>query len=385
MFSAPRVILLLQAARGFDRGLLSGISRYASLNGPWTFYREPHGYFVRKSATRKEELKRWRPNGVVCPVRRLDLVRPLRVPIVAIDVNDYGGKIPGVVSEDQRAGQLAAEHLLGLGLEAFAYCGIAGMRWSQDRCDAFLDAVTAAGRGVQVYRSPRKQPVAWATEEAHVHRWLNSLPKPIGLFCANDDRAANILEACRSLGFGVPEDVAVVGVDDDPYVCDLLNPPLTSVAMSSDRAGYEAAALLHRMMTGEERMAGQRILAPADRVSARQSTDITRVRDPDVRKALNYIRENISQPLQVSDVVRATDLSHRTLNDRFHRECGSSILRQLTRARVAHISRLLRETSLPVGEIALMVGFDSDHHFARYFQRAAEITPQAYRRKFSPP
>jgi LacI family transcriptional regulator len=212
-----------------------------------------------------------------------------------------------------------------------------------------------------------------------------ALPKPVGLFCANDDRSASILECCRALGYGVPEDVAVIGVDDDPYICDLANPPLSSISMASDRAGYEAAELLHQMILGQVTMCGQRVLAPAVGVAARQSTDILMVRDPDVRAALRFIRENVSRPIQVRNIVKATNLSHRTLNDRFYQECGSSILKQLTNARVAHISRLLRETTLPVGEIARMVGFDSDRHFARYFRRAIDQTPQEYRRKHSPP
>jgi transcriptional regulator GlxA family with amidase domain len=139
------------------------------------------------------------------------------------------------------------------------------------------------------------------------------------------------------------------------------------------------------LIKSEAKMEGQRILASAVGVSARQSTDILMVRDADVRTALQFIRENVNQPIQVRDVVRATNLSHRTLNDRFYHECASSILKQLTISRIAHISRLLRETSLSIGEIARTVGFDSDRHFARYFRRATDQTPQEYRRKYSPP
>ena len=385
MSLAPRVILLLQATRGFDRGILSGISRYASLYGPWTFYREPHGYFVHRSKTKFDELKAWKPDGVVCPIHRLELVQSLRVPVVALDINDYQGKIPGIISEDSTAGQLAAQHLLELGMDQFAFCGFEAMRWSQDRCSAFCTTIEEAGYRVDVYQSRRRKTVSWAKEEPSIQKWVKELPKPIGLFCANDDRSANILESCRALGFGVPEDIAVIGVDDDPYICELANPPLSSVSIASDRAGYEAAELLHKMITGEEKMEGQRILAASAGISARQSTDILMVRDPEVRKALRFIRENVTYPIQVKDIVRATELSHRTLNDRFHRDCGSSIHKQLTKARIDHISRLLRETRLPIGEIARMVGFDTDHHFSRYFQRAANMTPQNYRRKFSPP
>lgn len=385
MSSAPRIILLLGAARGFDRGILSGIARYASLHGPWTFYREPHAYFVPSGRTNVDELRAWKPDGVVCPARRFDLVKSLRVPIVAIDINDYEGKIPGVVSEDGKAGQLAADHLIGVGLDNFAFCGFESMRWSEKRRNAFCSTIESAGHRVHVFRSSHRKPMPWGKEEAMVRQWLTELPKPIGLFCANDDRSANILESCRALGYGVPEDIAVIGADDDEYICELANPPLSSVAMAADFAGYQVAELLDKLIQGKEKMEGQRLLAAAVGISARQSTDILMVRDADVRAALQFIRENVSRAIQVRDIVRATHLSHRTLNDRFYRECGTSILRQLTVSRITHISRLLRETSLSVGEIARMVGFDTDRHFARYFRRATEMTPQEYRRKHAPP
>ena len=218
-----------------------------------------------------------------------------------------------------------------------------------------------------------------------MRHWLETLPKPIGMLSANDDRAASILETCHLLGYGVPEDVSVIGVDDDQYVCELQNPPLSSVAMASEQAGYEAAALLDRMIHGEERMSGQRIVAHATRVTARQSTNVLMVRNADVRKALRFIRENAVRPIRVADIVRATDLSHRTLNDQFHLELSCSISKQLTRARIAYISRLLTETEMRIHEIATVVGYEDDRHFSRYFKRATGLTPQGYRRKHTPP
>jgi LacI family transcriptional regulator len=227
--------------------------------------------------------------------------------------------------------------------------------------------------------------MAWAKEEPHVRHWLESIPKPIGMLCANDDRAASILETCHVLGYGVPEDVSVIGVDDDQYVCELQNPPLSSVRMASEQAGYEAAALLDRMIRGQEKRSGQRIMAHATGVTARQSTSVLMVRNPDVRKALRFIRENAGRPIQVADIVRATDLSHRTLNDQFHSELGCSIIKQLTRAKIEYISRLLTETEMRIHEIANLVGYEDDPHFSRYFKRTTGLTPQAYRRRHSPP
>lgn len=382
MHNSPRVILLLQANRGFDRGLLSGIARYATLKGPWTFYRRPHYYLGPKSGIDMNELRAWKPDGVVCPVAQLHKFSPLCVPMVTYAVNVDPGRVPAAVSEDSEAGRLAAQHLLESGHRHFAFCGYSGIRWSRERCEAFCALVEDAGFEVDVYRPRRK---VWAKEEPDVRRWIESLPKPVGMLCANDDRAESLLETCRVLGYSVPEDVSVIGVDDDLYVCELQNPPLSSVRMASNQAGYEAAALLDRMMGGNEKMSGQRITAHATGVTVRQSTSVLMVRDAEVRKALRFIRENAGRLIQVADIVDVTDLSHRALNDRFHAELDASILKQLTRARIAYIARLLTETDMRIHEIATTVGYEDDRHFSRYFKRATGLTPQAYRRKHLPP
>lgn len=385
MQNSPRIILLVEATRGFDRGLLSGVARYSALNGPWTFYRRPHGYLRSKRRLDVNELNAWKADGAICPVNQLDELSRLGIPLVAYDVNEYSGPVPRILSEDLEAGRLAAQHLLDLGHRHFAFCGYSGIRWSRERCQAFCRVVEPLGHAVEVYRPRSRQPVAWAKEEPYVRRWLAALPKPIAMLCANDDRATSIMETCHVLGYGVPEDVALIGVDDDQYVCGLQNPPLSSVRMASDQAGYEAAALLDRLIHGDDTMRGQRIVAHATGVAARQSTNVLMVRHPDVRKALRFIRENAGRPIRVSDIVKVTELSHRTLNDQFHAELGCSLIKHLTRARVAYISRLLTETAMRIHEIATTVGYEDDRHFSRYFKRATGLTPQAYRRKYAPP
>ncbi len=378
--------MFLQATRGFDRGLLSGIARYATLHGPWNFHhRQTHGYLQAESHLDLKSLRAWKPDAAFCPVAELDEFSRLGVPLIAYDVIEYSGPVPRIVTEDAEAGRLAAQHLIDLGHRRFAFCGYSGIRWSRERCQAFCALVEEAGYEVEVYRPRGRRPMPWAKEEPDVRRWLESLPKPIGLLCANDDRAELIMETCSVLEYDVPEDVSVIGVDDDQYVCELQNPPLSSVRMASDQAGYEAAALLDRMMRGKEEMSEQVIVAHATGITVRQSTNVLMVRDAEVRKALRFIRENAGRLIQVADVVRVTDLSHRTLNDRFHCECGCSIIKQLTRARISHISHLLTETDMRIHEIATMVGYEDDHHFYRYFKRATGLTPQAYRRKHLPP
>jgi LacI family transcriptional regulator len=381
MQRVPRVLLFIDISRGFGRGMLSGITRYAALHGPWTFYHNPPGYLKPNARFRPKQLAAWKPDGIIYSMAQFGDFSSLGVPLIAYEHNTYTGPIPCIRSNDTEVGRLAARHLLDQGHRQFGFCGYNGFTWSTERCEAFCGAIEEAGGRVEIYRSTGRRYTPEAKEEARIREWLKALPKPIGVLCANDDRAESVLQACAALEYGVPEDVSVVGVDDDEYVCELQNPPLSSIRLATEQAGYQTAALLHRMMHGEEIMSGQRITAQATGVTPRQSTDMLMVRHADVRKALRFIRENVNRAIRVTDVVRATGLSHRGLNDRFNAELGCSIVEQLTRARTAFICRLLADTDMQIQEIAKAVGYEDDRHFSRYVKRATGLTPQAYRRK----
>ncbi len=384
MQTTPRIILFMDASRGFGRGMLSGVARYSELNGPWTFYRAPPGYLDRKQALNLEELRVWQPDGIICSIAQAEELSKLNVPMIGYDPGTYSGPIPCIDADHGEAGRLAAQHLLGLGHRNFAFCGFNSLNWSRERCRVFCSAIEAAGAQVHVYEEVHDD-APWSKEGLYIQEWIQSLPKPIGMFCVNDDRATSIIETCRGLGFGVPEDISIIGADDDKYICELENPPLSSIGIASDQAGYDAAALLSQIINGQEEMADQRIVAHTTGVTARQSTDVLMVQSTEVRKALRFIRENANRPIRVSDVVNVTALSHRSLNEQFHAALGGSIVKQLTRARIDHISRLITDTEMRIQEIAVAVGYEDDRHFSRYFKRATGLTPQAYRRKMAMP
>jgi LacI family transcriptional regulator len=384
MQHTPRIILFLDASRGFSRGMLSGIARYSALNGPWTFYRKPPAYLKSGPDFNLHELKAWEPDGIICSIAQVRELAPLKIPMIGYDPGTYSGRIPCVASDHAEAGRLAAQHLLDLGHRNFAFCGFNSLNWSKKRSDAFCREIKNAGAQVHVYEEVGND-TSWSNEEPHIQQWISSLPKPIGMFCVNDDRAASVAETCRLLRYGVPEDISIIGADDDEYICELENPPLSSVRIASEQSGYKAARLLHQIIQGKEKMDGQRVIAHATGISARQSTDVLMVQNTEVRKALRYIRENTNQPIRVTDVVDATGLSHRTLNEQFHAELGCSIVKQLTRARIDYITRLLTDTDMQIQEIAETVGYEDDRHFSRYFKRATGLTPQAYRRKYIAP
>lgn len=376
--------MYVNASRGFTRGLLSGIARYSALHGRWTFYRQLPSYLTTSRQLDLDDLRAWKPNGVMCPVSQAGVMSQLGVPMIVFDSASTQEELPMIITDDAAVGHLAAEHLMNQGNRHFAFCGFDAMAWSNRRRDAYCQALEEAGWKAEVYIGSKRQ-ISQPKEETRIANWLRSLPKPVGVFCCNDDRAAIVTEIALGLGCQLPDEISIMGADDDGMICELINPPLTSVRIMSKQAGYEAAALLDDLMQRKQKMGRQRVVAPVSGVNVRHSTDMLMIKNPVVRRALRFIRDNANRQIQVRDVVSATGLNHRTLNAHFHAELGTSIGKHLSQARVDVISKLLIDTDMRIQEIAHMVGHEDDRHFARYFKRMTGVTPKAYRKKMSTP
>ena len=214
--------------------------------------------------------------------------------------------------------------------------------------------------------------------------WLKSLPKPVGLMTCCDDCSQHIIEACKIAELHVPEQVAVIGVDNDELVCKLSNPPLSSIALNFERGGYEAAELLDKLMTGKEKMKNQLIKVEPTYPVSRQSTDILAIDDSDIAKAIRFIRQHCKEPIRVDNVVAAAALSRRVLEKRFQKILGRSVLCEIRRVRVEQIVRMLVGTNLPISQIASKLGYPSVDHIARYFRQEKAMTPLAYRKQYGP-
>jgi LacI family transcriptional regulator len=290
--------------------------------------------------------------------------------------------IPNIITESDKIGTMAAEHLLGLGFKQFAYCGFKGIFWSEERSESFSKRIAQAGFKTNIYQQPRSRTTpSWEEEKTIMAYWLRSLPKPTGLMACNDDRAQQVAEACKISGSQIPIDVAVIGVDDDKLVCELIDPPLTSIGLNFERAGYEAAELLDRLMAGEE-FSNQKIIVQTMPITLRKSTGIMAMEDHIVAEAVSFIRKNASKQISVDDVSDELPVSRRDLERRFRREIGRSILSEIRSARTEAIIRMLFETNLSVSQIALHLGFSDASHISRFFRSMKGMSMLEYRRKF---
>jgi len=380
MEQLPQVVLLLESSRGAGRALLRGFASYARHHGPWTFNWEPGG--LNEIWPR---LSRLNAQGIFLrDGKHIRKVLALGVPTVVVGhrKEDFPG-VAHVVTDSESAGRLAAEHLLGCGFKNFAFCGPSHIRWSAARRESFQQRLKESGRKAHFFNAPAEgNKISWRAEHLIMGRWLKSLPKPVGVMACNDDAARHLVEACKLVGLHIPDQVGIIGVDNDELVCELSSPAISSVAINFEHAGYESARLLDEWMRRGKPSEPARIIAPATHAVSRLSTDILAVEDVQLLKALRFIRDHARENLRVADVVRVAGLSRRALENRFRRELGRSILMEIRRIRVDLIAQMLMETDLPVSDIATALGYENLQHIARYFRKEKHMSLVAFRKRY---
>ncbi|MHC4301023.1 MAG: XylR family transcriptional regulator [Planctomycetota bacterium] len=374
MSKALKVILLLESSREYGRQLQLGITRYSYFNGPWTFYREPGG----RDRT-LPRLRDWGANGIIAHAK--DAATARWIMDTGIPAIVKGSKVEGcpLLDADNRAiGIMGAEHLIDRGFQRFAYCGYDDLYWSVERARAFAERIEQETFDVFLYKQPRaRKKRSWDVELARIAQWLKSLPTPVGLMTCVDERSQHVLHACKMAGLDVPSEVAIVGVDNDELTCCLANPQLSSIALAAQRAGYETAGLLDRLMAGE-RVDNPVVTTQATHVVTRQSTDVLAMDDRTVAKALSHATD----PIQVTDVVNAIPLSRRALQKRFQTALGRTILDEIRHTRVDKVAQMLTGTNLSIAQIALACGYPGIDHISRSFGNIKHMSPLAYRKRY---
>jgi LacI family transcriptional regulator len=365
---------------GYLRGMLRGVTRYNRTQGHWKFVLDPLGISsVIKRA------KSTRIDAVIGQFNDLDDVHAVqRAGIIAVNISNRVGSnlIARVVSDDFAVGELAARYFMERGFRSFAYFGMGGrLEFSRLRGEGFIHAIEKAGLG-SVRICP---PVANAEDLNERGRgrldWIKSLPEQTAVFAANDHVGRGVVEACLELGRAVPDDIAVLGVDNDEVQCELADVPLSSIQLASEKIGYDAAALCADLLAGKPKPPEAITVLPIN-VVTRQSSDILAVQDEQVRAAIRYIRENATKGIQVKHVLSAVQLSRRMLELRFRKAMNCTVHDEISRVRVEAAKRMLAESDMPVSEIARLAGFREAFYLSTSFRRTTGITPRDYRRQF---
>lgn len=382
----PKVALLIGFSRNYRRGVLRGIANYTHTRSPWSCFTQEHG--LQNGIP--DWLKTWKGNGIIACIDSQRTAKALlRVGCPVVDVL-HNVRAVGIPTFDTDAGvvaKLVADYFFKAGFRHFAYCGYSGIPFSDRRAAGFVDYLATHQQKVAVFtvRSPRHPPLdILAAERQGIERetaivaWLRKQPRPLALFACNDIRGQQVLNACRRHGIKVPEEVSVMGMDNDEVLCSLCDPPLSSIEPDTERLGFEAAALLDRMMRGKRSVPGL-IKIPPICVVERASSDVVPIEDPIAVAAVRYIRDHVHEGIAVKDVQAHVQRSRTDLEQRFRRWLKTSVSAEISRRRMDRVCALLQQTSLSLGEIARQSGFATTAHLCRLFKSRFQQTPSEYR------
>jgi len=373
-----RVALLIETSNAYGRGLLRGIRAYTRRHGGWSTY------LVEQSRGQALPawVKHWQGDGIIARIETPAIAKTVKaanLPTVDVSAARLIESLPWIETDDAKIASLAVQHLLERGFKRLAYCGDDRFNWSRWRCEQFVALTEQAGCRCEVLNTPAGAPDP-DREMQTLADWLSTLGQPVGVMACYDIRGRQLIDACRGLGLAVPDDVAVLGVDNDDLLCDLTDPPLSSVAPDAERAGHHAAALLNRMLTGEAIEPGYCERIEPRGVAARRSTDVLAIEDPEVSAAMRFIRQHACEGINVADVLEQVPLSRRVLEARFKKLLGRTPHEQIVRFQLQRARQLLTETDLPLSQIAATCGFRHAEYFSVAFKKHEGLAPSAYRR-----
>jgi LacI family transcriptional regulator len=378
MSEIRRVLLIGDAAYGYNRRVFSGVGHYSRFVRNWSF----RTFSPWEIDLIRRLIVNWRPTGAIACMRMLDqqcynLMTEHQIPVVLADAVDRSVQCPQVYTDGSAVAELFADYLSERGIRSFGYVGGAGL---QDARQAEALHAAVADRGfpfacfsgeIRSESDPRKE----------FHRWLRARPHPTGLLCSLDWVGWHVISECIEAGFHVPDEFAVMGAADDQPWCDLAPVPLSSVAIAAEKIGYQAAAILDRTMAGKP-VSNEPVILPPVGVVARRSTDIIAAEDPDIADVLRYMHDHATEGCSIKQLLRAVPMDRRRLERWFRQNLKRSPLEEMHRLRIAHIKKLLAETEESMEEISRRSGFISSKLLSRAFRRETGSTPLQYRRKF---
>ncbi|MGA2534784.1 MAG: DNA-binding transcriptional regulator [Terracidiphilus sp.] len=381
-----RVALIYEVRSAYDTKVMTGVANYIQESPGWNVYIEENAL----KDQRLPNLKAWKGDGIIAnfdhPRVAAAVVRS-GLPAVAFG-SGYGwysaaSEIPYFFTNNTAIAAAAADHLISKGLRNFAFCGYPSNRingWSSERQESFKAELAKRGFSCSVYPAKPATDATWVSLQRSIGDWVRALPKPVGILASNDIRGRQILESCRDSSLRVPEEVAVLGVDNDELLCNLSSPLLSSIEQGAKRLGYEAARLLNTLITRPGSIKTKRFIIDPFGVITRASTDVLAIEDPKLAKAMEYIARHFAEGVSVENVVAATGMSRSALEKKFRAELGSTVGSTIRRMQSHRARELVLTTSLPLKEIAANLSYPSVQHMTTVFQKTFGRPPGQLRR-----
>jgi LacI family transcriptional regulator len=371
----PRVALAIETSRASGRGALRGIARYVRERHAWAIFHESGDTdeLVRR-------LAKWSGDGIIACISNrqvVDVIAAAKVPVVGVLGTALRTGFALIDLDHTAVAKLAAGHLRQCDCQAFGFVGVGGANGSEKRCAAFAAEV---GMNATFHVFHSEMSVLCDSRRNELARWLKRLPKPVGIMAADDHCGRYVLAAARRARLSIPDEVAVIGVDDDEPICELADPPLSSIRPDYPQVGYRAAELLDRLMKGA-RAPTQPIIVPTADTVVRQSTQLAAAVDPDIARAVRFIRQHACHGIRVEQVAEEVQLSRSTLKRRFRAAMKRSVHDEILRVRLGWAQELLAQTDLPLDTVAQRAGFRHQEYMGAVFRAKLGRTPAELRRQ----
>jgi len=381
--SPHRIALLFNANKVYDRQIIAGISDYLkSTRVVWDLFME------EDFLSRTVGIKHWRGDGIIADFDDptvIEALAGLGIPVVAIggsyaDESQYPARVPYVATDNIKLVRLAYDHLIEQGLQRFAFYGLpplSGNRWAQERESAFCRMLAEDGLDGMVYRGSPTSASGWGRALEGIVAWVRSLPKPIGIIAVTDARARQLLQACVLADVPVPEQIAIVGIDNDPMVQLLNSIPLTSVIQGAEEMGRRAAHLLHQMLHGGDHSATRMVVPPVG-VSVQTSTLHQPLKSQHVMRARHYIRQFAHLGIKAEQVAQYVNVSRSLLEERFKRELKKTVHEVVLEQKLEKARGMLKDKSISQSDVAVRCGFTSLQYMYTVFRREHNCTPREF-------
>lgn len=379
-----KILLLTDFSSGYSRNLLKGIVRYSKEVGNWSFQRMPLYYRMLYGENGVVEwAKKWQADAIIAQLTdvNIELLNDLNIPIIVQNYRDRNKAVSNLTGDYFNTGVMAAKFFLNRGYRNFAFYGFKGAIWSRERADGYSHEIEKQGYKLAVLENDNKDREEWSYNHTVLGNWLQSLPKPVALFACDDHFALQISETCNVHNINVPDDIAILGVDNDDLLCNISDPPLSSIVLDVENGGYNAGKLLHQLITKEITEPFNIVVNPLI-IERRKSTEKYAVSDKNIRTILNYIEKNYANHLSVEELVKQVPLSRRVLEKKFKEETGESLYQYIQNYRIDQFTRLLITTDYSLFEAALQSGFENYKNVSRVFRKYKSLSPAEYRKRY---
>ena len=380
-----RILILIDYSSEFSRRLLRGLIQYSKDHGPWLFYRLPTYY---KTMYGKEGIvewaKSWKADAILAKWDHegTNLLSTLNIPVVLQNFKSRSPYFSNLTGDYYGTGEMAAKFFIKRRFRNFAFYGNKDVIWSQERAEGFRVEVEKVGGNYYYFESEDLGGKEWSSKHIEMDEWLLSLPKPVGLFACDDDFALRISQICRINSIKIPEEISLLGVDNDDLICNLSDPPISSIVTDVEKGGYETGRLIDRMLKEEINEPFDIIVKPT-RIELRKSTEKYDISNDYISEVVNYIEDNFTKEINIESLTELVPLSRRNLEVKFKEEMGTTIYQFILNCRIDYFADLLISSERTLYDMALESGFNDCKNISRIFKKHKGYTPVEYKNKFA--